>query len=93
MTETRAPRRSVGIAIVAALILVVLISPMVLTGSSPSLLSLLIVAGIVLGAGVLLRWRGDEGARSVGTVLAVVGGVSMLLVVAVLIVVLNSWGP
>jgi uncharacterized membrane protein len=93
MSETRGRRRSLGIAIAAVLILFVLISPIILTGSSPSLLSLLLLAGIVLGAGLLVRWRGGAEARTLGTILAVMGGVSLVIVVAVLVVVLNTWGP
>jgi uncharacterized membrane protein len=93
MSETQQRRRTVGIAIAAVLVLFVLIAPIVLTGSSPSLLSLLLLAGVVLGAGLLMRWRGGAESRTFGTILAVVGGVSLVLVVAVLVVVLQSWGP
>lgn len=93
MSESRQRRRTVGIAIAAVLILFVLIFPMVLGRSSPSLLDLLLLAGIVLGAGLLMRFRGGAGSRPVGTVLAVVGAVSLVLVVVVLVVVLKSWGP
>jgi hypothetical protein len=93
MGATRARRRAVGITIAAALLVFVLISPIVLTGSSPSLLNLLLLAGIVLGAGLLTRWRCGAGMRTLGTILAVVGGVSLVLVVGVLVVVLNGWGP
>jgi hypothetical protein len=93
VSETRERRRTVGIAIAAILIVFVLISPIVLTGSSPSLLSLILLAGIVLGAGILMRWRGRAEARTLGTILTVVGGAALVLVVAVLVVVLNSWGP
>jgi hypothetical protein len=81
------------IVIAAVLILGALIAPIMFLGESPGLLNLVLVAGIVLGLGLLIRRRGGSGWRSVGTVLAVVGGVSLVIVFAVMIVVLNSWGP
>ena len=85
--------RTASIVIAAVLILGALIAPIVFLGESPGLMNLVLVAGIVLGLGLLIRPRGGSGSRSVGTVVAVVGGVSLVLVVAAMIVVLNSWGP
>ncbi len=89
--ETRP--RTLGMIFAAVLILVALISPIILLGESPSILNLMLVAGVVLGLGLLIRRQEGTGSRPVGTVLAVVGGVSMVLLVAVLAVVLASWGP
>lgn len=85
--------RTLGTVFAAVLILVALISPIVLLGESPRILNLLLVAGIVLGLGLLIRRQDGTASRPVGTVLAFGGGVSLVLLVAVLAVLLASWGP
>jgi drug/metabolite transporter (DMT)-like permease len=85
--------RTLGMVFAAVLILVALISPIILLGESPGTLNLLLVAGIVLGLGLLIRRQDGTGSRPVGTVLAVVGGVSLVVLVALLAVLLSSWGP
>jgi drug/metabolite transporter (DMT)-like permease len=85
--------RSLGMVIAAVLILVALIAPIILLGESPGILNLVLVAGIVLGLGLLIRREDGSGSRPVGTVLALVGGVSLVLLVALLAVLLASWGP
>ena len=79
--------------IAAVLILVAVIAPIILLGERPGILNLVLAAGIVLGLGLLIRRQGGTGSRPVGTVVAVVGGVSLVLLVAVLAVLLASWGP
>jgi hypothetical protein len=89
--ETRP--RSLGMVIAAVLILVALVAPIILLGESPGILNLMLVAGIVLGLGLLIRRQDGSASRPVGTALAIVGGVSLVLLVAFLAVLLASWGP
>lgn len=92
MSETQPRLRTFGIAIAAVGVLLVLLGPILFLGESPSLLSLLFGAASLLGAGLLIRMQGGA-ARTVGTVLVIVGIVSLVLVVGLLVVVLASWGP
>ena len=85
--------KTVGIAIAVALVVLVLFSPFLLFGSTPSLFNLVLLTGSLLGAGLLLRMQQGTTQRLVGTVLAIVGGISLVLVVGVLVVILASWGP
>ena len=93
MRATQSGLRTVGIAIAVALVLLVLFSPFLLFGSTPSLLNLVLLTGSLLGAGLLLRMQQGTTQRVVGTVIAVVAAVSLVLVVGMLVVVLASWGP
>jgi drug/metabolite transporter (DMT)-like permease len=55
--------RSLGMVIAAVLILVALIAPIILLGESPGILNLVLVAGIVLGLGLLIRREDGSGSR------------------------------
>jgi hypothetical protein len=57
-----------------------MLSPVILGGSRLSAFDLLALAAIVLGAGLLLRWRGTGATRTLGSVLAIVGVAFVVLV-------------
>jgi hypothetical protein len=82
----------VGLAIVALLIFLFLVSPIVLGGRTPSLFTLILLAASVLGAGLVLRWRGGAEARMAGLIVAVIGLVALVIVAALLVAVLNGLG-
>jgi hypothetical protein len=74
--------RTVGAAMAALLLLLVVLSPVVLRGERPSLFELLVLALAVLGVGLVLRWRGAAGIRTIGSIL--VGGVSLAIVIGLI---------
>jgi hypothetical protein len=77
--------RTVGGAIAALLLLLVVVSPVGLRGERPGLfglLALLVLAVAALGAGLVLRWRGTAGTRTLGSIL--VGGMSLAVVIGVI---------
>jgi hypothetical protein len=79
MTEIRVLLRTVGIAIVALVILVVAFSPTLVFGSGLSAFSLLLTAASLLGTGLLLRRTTRADARTLGSFLAIIGGVLLAL--------------
>lgn len=93
MPRTWSGLKTVGVAIAVALVLLFLLSPMLFFGESPSPFGLVLLAGSLLGAGLLMRMQGGDRQRMVGTTLAVAGAVSLVLAVGLLVVVLASWGP
>jgi asparagine N-glycosylation enzyme membrane subunit Stt3 len=95
MRETGRPPRTVGVAIAAGLVLLVallLVGPTLFLGTSPSPFGLLLGAGSLVGAGLLVRLQGTRGPRAVGTILIVVGLVSLVLVVGLFGIALAGWG-
>lgn len=74
--------RNVGAAMAALLLLLVVLSPVVLRGERPSLFELLVLALAVLGIGLVLRWRGTAGTRTLGSIL--VGGMSLAIVIGLI---------
>ncbi len=70
----------VGASVLCLMIGFAVVSPVILGGSRLSALDLLVLAAIVLGAGLLLRWRGTGSTRTLGSVLAIVGVVFVVLV-------------
>jgi hypothetical protein len=74
--------RTVGAAVAALLLLLLVLSPVVLRGERPSLFVLLVIAVAVLGAGLTLRWRGSAGTRTLGSIL--IGGVSLAIVIGLI---------
>jgi hypothetical protein len=66
----------------ALLLVVVVLSPVLLRGERPSLFELLVLALVVLGVGLVLRWRGTAGTRTLGSIL--VGGMSLATVVGLI---------
>ena len=67
-----------------------LLAPPVLLGEPFSAFSLLLLAGSLLGSGLLMRLRADAALHSVGTVLVVVGIV--VLAVASLVLAIGIFG-
>jgi uncharacterized membrane protein len=76
--------RTVAAAIGALLLLSVVLSPVLLRGEVPSLVELLLLASAALGAGLLLRWRGTGRNRALGSILVILGGVSVTVLVGVI---------
>jgi asparagine N-glycosylation enzyme membrane subunit Stt3 len=92
MTENGQRPRALGIATAAGLVLLVLLAPILFLGGSPSLFTLLLGAGILVAAGILVRIQGGPGPRTVGTILVVVGVLLLFLVVGLLAIALGGWG-
>jgi drug/metabolite transporter (DMT)-like permease len=90
MNQTGSRRRTVGIAIGAVLLVFFLLGPTLLFGESLSAFGLLLLAGSLLGLGLLIRLRADAALHPVGTVLVVVGIV--VLAVASLVLAIGVWG-
>jgi drug/metabolite transporter (DMT)-like permease len=84
--------RTAGAAIAALLVLFVVLSPMLLRGETPSSLELLVLALGVLGLGLLLRWKGTARTRTLGSVLVMLGAVSLAIVVGLIWLLLEGWG-
>jgi hypothetical protein len=72
-------RAGAGVAIV--LVVTVVVGPVILGRSPLSPFDLLVLAAIVLGAGLLMRSRGTGSTRKLGSALAIVGVVLVMLVV------------
>jgi hypothetical protein len=73
---------TVGAAMAGLLLLLVVLSPVVLRGERPSLFGLIVLALAVLSVGLVLRWRGSAGTRTLGSVL--VGGASLAIVIGLI---------
>jgi uncharacterized membrane protein len=76
--------RTVGAPIAALLLLFVVLSPVLLRSEVPNLFELLLLASAALGAGLLLRWRGTGRNRALGSILVVLGGVSLIVLVGLI---------
>lgn len=70
----------VGAVLACLLVGFAVVSPVILGGSRLSAFDLLVLAAIALGAGILLRRRGTGSTRTLGSVLAIVGVVFVVLV-------------
>ena len=70
----------VGAVVACLLIGFAMVSPVILGGSRLNALDLIALAAIVLGVGLLLRWRGTGHTRTLGSVLAFVGVAFVVLV-------------
>ena len=90
MNQTGSRRWTIGIVIAAALLLSFLLAPTLLFGEALSALSLFLLAGSLIGSGLLMRLRADAALHSVGTVLVVVGIV--VLAIAALVLAIGVWG-
>lgn len=92
MSEPRQRLRSVGITIAALLILFVALSPTLLFGEPLSAFGLILMGGSLLLLGVLLRWRGGSNARTLGTILAVIGAVVLTSGLGLMALLLAGYG-
>jgi hypothetical protein len=90
--EARPRQRTVVIAIAALLVVLVVLSPTLLFGQSLSAFGLLLVGASLLGVGLVLRWRGGTDARMLGTILLIIGVVTLALVVGLMALLLAGWG-
>jgi hypothetical protein len=71
--------KEAGAGVACLLIAFAVVAPVILGGSRLSAFDLLVLAAIVLGAGLLLRWRGTGSTRTLGSVLAIVGVILVVL--------------
>jgi hypothetical protein len=69
----------VGAVIAAVLVLLVALSPSLLFGESLSAFGLILMGAGLLGVGLLARWAGGAGARTLGTSLLIIGAVILAL--------------
>jgi uncharacterized membrane protein len=76
--------RTVAVSIALLLLLFVVLSPVILRSEVPTLFELLLVASAVLGAGLLVRWRGTGRKRALGSILIILGGVSLTILVSLI---------
>jgi hypothetical protein len=81
MREARPSLRTLRIAVLAILVLLVALSPTLLFGQSLSAVGLLVTGGLVLGVGLFLRWQGGTDARLLGVWVAISGGVILAFAV------------
>jgi hypothetical protein len=92
MREARPRQRTVPVAIATLLVLLVVLSPTLLFGQSPSAFGLLLVGASLLAVGLLLRWRGGAVACMLGTIFIIIGAVILALVVALMVLLLAGLG-
>jgi hypothetical protein len=90
MREAR-PRLTVGAVIAALLVLLVALSPTLLFGQSLSAFGLVLLGASLLGVGLLVRWRG-AGARTLGTILVIIGAVILALALGLTALLLAGLG-
>jgi drug/metabolite transporter (DMT)-like permease len=90
--EARPRLRTVGAAIAALLVLLVVLSPTLLFGQSVGAFDLLLVAASLLGVGLLLRRGGGTDTRPLGTILVIIGVVLLAFVAALMALLLAGWG-
>jgi hypothetical protein len=82
----------VGAVLACLLIGIAVLSPVILGGSGLTAFDLLVLAAIVLGTGLLLRWRGTGSTRTLGSVLAIVGVAFMVLVAGLVWLLMQGLG-
>lgn len=92
MSEPRQRLRSVGVTVAALLLLFVALSPTLLFGESISAFGLILMGGSLLLLGVVLRWGGGANARTLGTILAVIGVVTLAFGGGLLAILLAGYG-
>jgi predicted membrane-bound mannosyltransferase len=92
MREARPRLRTVGAVIAALLVLLVALSPTLLFGQSLSAFDLVLTGASLLGVGLLVRWGGGAGARTLGTGLLIIGAVILALAVGLTALLLAGWG-
>jgi len=83
---------TIGAVIAAVLVLLVAFSPTLLFGQSPSAFGLIVTGAGVLGVGLLVRWAGGAGRRTLGTTLVAIGAVIVFLALGLLALLLAGWG-
>jgi hypothetical protein len=81
-----------GAGVAALLAGFVVISPVILGGGPLSAIDLLVLAAVVLGLGLLLRWRRTGSTRTLGSVLAIVGVVCLVLSVGLIWLLVQGLG-
>ena len=89
MTRTRS-RSSLGGVVAAIAVTLVVLSPTLLLGRSPSALGLPLVGLPLIGIGLIVRRKGG-GARALGTSLVIVGAVILALGIVLTALVLAGW--
>ena len=82
--------RTVGAVVAAVALLLVVLAPPVLFGQSLGATGLVLTGAGVLGAGLLLRWTGST--RMVGTALAIVGALTLVVGIGYAALVFMGWG-
>jgi hypothetical protein len=91
MKEARPRLRTVGVAIAALLVLLVALSPTLLFGQSLSAFGLVLTGASLLIGGLLLRWGGGANARTLGTILVIIGVVVLAFAVGLMALLLAGW--
>ena len=84
--------KKVRAAVAALLILLVAISPTFLFGEPLTPIGLIVLAASVFGVGLILRLGGRGEARTLGSILVVIGVVLLALGVGLLALALGGWG-
>jgi hypothetical protein len=82
-----------GAVIAAVLVLLVALSPTLLLGQSLSAFGLILTGAGVLGVGLLVRWGGGGGRRRLGTILAGIGTVILILALGLTAIFLLGGNP
>jgi hypothetical protein len=84
--------KRVRVAVAGLLILFVAMSPTLLFGEPLTPFGLIVLAASVFGVGLILRLGGRGEARTLGTMLVVIGVVLLALGAGVLALALGGWG-
>jgi hypothetical protein len=82
----------VGAVAACLMIGLAVVSPVILGGSRLGAIDLLVLAAIVLGAGLVLRWQGAGSTRTLGSVLAILGVAFVVLVAGLIWLLTQSLG-
>jgi hypothetical protein len=95
MREARPRLRMVGAIIGALLILLVGLSPTLLFGEPLTAFGLILLGGSLLIGGMLLRWADGANARTLGTMLLIMGAVLLASGVGLMAALIAGlgWGP
>jgi hypothetical protein len=92
MRAGRAGLRTAGAAAAALLVLFVVLSSVLLRGQGLSAFDILVLASTVLGVGLVLRWRSTARTRTLGSILVILGVVSLAIVVGLIWLLLEGMG-
>jgi hypothetical protein len=91
---TDAPSFQTRLVAVVAAVLVVLVAfaPVLLLGESLSAFGLIVIGAVLTGVGLLARAGGGSGARTFGTIVAVMGVLIVVAAIVLLVLLIGGLG-
>ena len=81
-----------GVVVVALVVLLAALSPTLLFSQPLSAFDLVLTGASLIGIGLLVRWRGGAGARTLAGIMVIIGGVIVALGVGLTALLLAGWG-